>query len=514
MALTPRLDQRQTQSLVMTPQLQQAIKLLQMSNLELSDYVEEELEKNPLLERDEGNRRDENDAGEDQEQTGDGSGLTEDSGNQSLDPVDFDSKPGDAIIETEQALDVDYDNVYNNTSGPEADFSLGDSVSGLGGNIGSGGGFGDLPGLEETLTGQPTLREFLLDQLTMETFDPVCRLIGQHLIGMLDEAGYLIGDLDGLAETLGCPLERVQESLERVQDFDPPGVFARDLGECLALQLRDKDRFDPAMEKLVDNLDLVAKREFTQLAKICEVAMEDIVDMVAEVRELNPKPALEFSHEIMQPVTPDVIMRPSPSGGWALELNNENLPRVLVNNHYYAQITKVASDKTERNYITEQFHAANWLIKALHQRANTILKVATEIVRQQDMFFRKGVQHLRPLVLRDIAEVIEMHESTVSRVTSNKYMSTPRGIYELKYFFTSAIASSSGGEAHSAEAVRFRIKVLVDAEDPKKILSDDKLTAILKGEGMDVARRTVAKYRESLGLGSSVQRRREKSAPR
>ncbi len=522
MPLTPRLEHRQSQSLVMTPQLQQAIKLLQLSNLELGEYVEAELEKNPLLERDEGDQRDDVSQAGDEPDAGDRPVDDQSAPDvDNLEPIDFDSRPGDVEIPGEATYDVDYDNHYNNTS----DASIGDAsgngmehsgtVGGSVGGSGSGGRFdGDLPGLEETLSGEPTLREHLLDQLNMDVLDPVDRLIGQNLIGMLDEAGYLTADLEALAITLGCDLERIDATLSRVQNFDPPGVFARDLGECLALQLRDQDRFDPAMEQLIDNLDLVAKREFTTLCRVCEVEMEDVVDMVDEIRNLNPKPAQRFVHEIIQAVTPDVMMRAQPGGGWYLELNSETLPRVLVNNHYYAKISKEVDDKVERDYIAEQFQSANWLVKALHQRATTILKVATEIVRQQDMFFRKGIQFLKPIVLRDIADVIEMHESTVSRVTSNKYISTPRGIFELKYFFTAAIASTSGGDAHSAESVRHQIKELIDAEDPKKILSDDKLVAILKSSGMDVARRTVAKYRESLGIGSSVQRRRDKSAPR
>jgi RNA polymerase sigma-54 factor len=519
MALTPRLEHRQSQTLVMTPQLQQAIKLLQMSNLELSEYVETELEQNPLLERDEGDQRDDPETATEKPDAPEAS-LDDQVAPEmdNLEPIDFDSRPGDVEIETETTLDVDYDNHYNNTSDPEVGEAPVASME-LAGTVGgaSGGGNaydGDLPGLEDTLSDQPTLRNHLLDQLNMDMFDPVDRLIGQNLIGMLDEAGYLVIDIDALAATLGCPVTRIRDTLERVQQFDPPGVFARDLSECLALQLRDQNRFDPAMEQLVDNLDLVAKREFSALSRVCEVDMEDIVDMVDEIRNLNPKPASNFVHEIIQAVTPDVMMRAQPNGGWYLELNSENLPRVLVNNHYYAKISEEVDEKAERDYIAEQFQSANWLVKALHQRATTILKVATEIVRQQDGFFRKGVQFLRPIVLRDIADVIDMHESTVSRVTSNKYISTPRGIFELKYFFTSAIASSSGGEAHSAESVRHQIKELIDAENPKKILSDDKIVTILNGTGMDVARRTVAKYRESLGIGSSVQRRREKSAPK
>jgi len=336
-------------------------------------------------------------------------------------------------------------------------------------------------------------------------------MIGLHLIDLLDETGYISGDMEAVARILDCDVDRVEASLAKLQQFDPPGIFARSLAECLSLQLSEKNRLDPCMQAFIDNLDLVAKRDFKGLAKACGADAEDIADMMEEIKTLDPKPALKFDSSITQPITPDVLMRPAPGGGWIVELNSDTLPKVLVNNHYFAQVSEQARSKSERQYITEQFQSANWLVKSLHQRATTILKVASELVVQQGGFFAKGVQHLKPLVLRDIAEAIEMHESTVSRVTSNKYIATPRGIYELKYFFTSSIAATGGG-FHSAESVRHRIKALIDEEDPKKILSDDKIVEILKREGIEIARRTVAKYRESMHIPSSVQRRRDKSA--
>ena len=346
----------------------------------------------------------------------------------------------------------------------------------------------------------------------MELSDPVDRLIGLHLIDLLDESGYISGDLETVADILDCGDDRVEAALAKLQQFDPPGIFARNLAECLGLQLSEKNRLDPCMQAFLDNLDLVAKRDFSGLAKACGADAEDVEDMVAEIKMLDPKPALAFDHTITQPITPDVLMRPVSGGGWIVELNSESLPKVLVNNTYYAQVSGQTRSKKEKQYITEQFQSANWLVKSLHQRATTILKVASELVVQQDAFFAKGVQHLKPLVLRDIAEAIEMHESTVSRVTSNKYIATPRGIYELKYFFTPAIAATGGG-VHSAESVRHRIKALIDEENPKKILSDDKIVETLKAEGIEIARRTVAKYRESMHIPSSVQRRRDKSPP-
>jgi RNA polymerase sigma-54 factor len=352
------------------------------------------------------------------------------------------------------------------------------------------------------------LHDHLLAQLSLDLADPVDRMIGAHLVDMVDDGGYLRGELADIAERLGCSVDRVEETLHLLQRFDPPGVFARSLPECLALQLRDRNRLDPAMQALLDNLPLLASRNAPALMQICGVDSEDLAEMVAELKALNPRPGFAFDTSAAEPVIPDVLVRPQ-GGGWAIELNSETLPRVLVNNRYYAEVSGAARSKAERDYLAERYQQANWLVKALHQRATTILKVATEIVRQQEGFFRHGVQHLRPLVLRDIATAIEMHESTVSRVTSNKYMATPRGIFELKYFFTSAIAAASGGEALSAEAVRFRIKGLIEAE-ADGVLSDDRIVEILLKEGIDIARRTVAKYREAMRIPSSVQRRRQR----
>ena len=502
MALTPRLELRQSQSLVMTPQLQQAIKLLQFSNLELAEYVEQELEKNPMLERDEEDHRDRDDGPSESADPPPSADETE-----SLESIDFDAiQP--AEIE-DDARDVDYDNLYSDDGSADGGL-VAPQFTGAG--LGSGGFDTLAPDLEETLSQKVSLRDHLNGQLTMELDDPVDRLIGFHLIDMLDEAGYISGELETVAEILDCTVDRVEATLAKVQQFDPPGIFARSLSECLSLQLADKDRLDPCMKAFLDNLELLGKRDIKGLAKACGVDAEDVADMIDEIKALDPKPALAFDHSIAQPITPDVLMRPAPGGGWIIELNTDSLPKVLVNNHYYAHVSSQTRSKKEKQYITEQFQSANWLVKSLHQRATTILKVASELVQQQSAFFAKGVQHLIPLVLRDIAEAIEMHESTVSRVTSNKYMATPRGIYELKYFFTPAIAATGGGVL-SAESVRHRIKALIDEEEPKKILSDDKIVKNLKSEGIEIARRTVAKYRESMRIPSSVQRRWDKLAP-
>lgn len=500
MAIGPRLDLRQTQSLVMTPQLQQAIRLLQMSASELLEYVDQELEANPLLERDESG--------------GDGA-LTEAMGNE-----DDRSEDGMSVVDsvenqTDAPMDIDDGFTQNDTAFDTAADSAGGTVGGSGGSdapIQTGGGSFDemLPSLEQTLSEAVDLRSHLEQQLNLSIYDASDRLIGAALIDSLDENGYLTVDVAELAAQLGADLEAVAGVLAILQTFDPPGLFARDLKECLALQLQDRDRYDPAMEALIENLDLLAKRDFEGLINICQIDADDLADMITEIKALDPKPALKFETSVSQTVVPDVIMTPASDGGWRVELNSETLPRVLINNQYYAELTKTAGAK-EKTFVAERFQSATWLVRALEQRATTILKVAIAIIGKQDDFFRKGVTHLHPLVLRDIAELTELHESTISRVTVNKFMATPRGIYELKYFFSHGLTQADGSQGTSAEAVRHHIKNMIDTETADTILSDDQIVAVLKAEGIKVARRTVAKYRESLKIPSSVQRRREKA---
>jgi RNA polymerase sigma-54 factor len=519
MAIGPRLDLRQTQTLVMTPQLQQAIKLLQLSNVEVADYVEREVEQNPLLERDDDGansggedgaseaeaRRSESEAAEAQTDRGEGAGEPA-----LLDPIDPTDRTNTA---TEVPLDTDFENLW--TGEPAGGDGRGDGGDSGGAFSRERGGRSDFESsefsLEHTLAREATLRDHLTEQLGVDLTDPVDRIIGQHLIDLVDEAGYLTGEIAQVASLLDCPVERVAATLEQLQRFDPSGVCARSLKECLALQLRDRNRLDPAMATLLDHLDLLAKRDLPRLMRLCGVDADDLAEMVAEIKMLNPKPGLVFDLSPVQPVVPDVLMRMAPDGSWIVELNQDTLPKVLINHQYYAQVSRGARSKEEKEFISERFNSANWLVKSLHQRANTILKVATEIVRQQDSFFRQGVRYLRPLVLRDIAGAISVHESTVSRVTTNKYLAAPQGIYELKYFFTSAIGSAGGGDSHSAESVRHRIKTLIDEETAAEVLSDDRIVEILRGEGVDIARRTVAKYREALRIPSSVQRRRDKA---
>ena len=526
MALTPRLDLRQSQQLVMTPQLQHAIKLLQLSNLELADYVSEEVERNPLLDVGEANdgpiTQDGGEHGgtasddylrEGGEQGGDGSDgiVAADRGLESA----MDTSSG-----SDGALDADFEtNIYNSdaasdrvsSEGQQDGLSSGSLSYDGGGSVKGGGGF-DERGLDQTLEGEESLQDYLMRQMAVALHGPAERLIATHMIDLVDDAGYLRTDsLDDVAEQLGCELTDVERVLSVLQTLEPSGVFARSLGECLALQLKELDRFDPAMEALIDNLDLLAKRDMAALKRICGVDQDDIADMVKEIRALNPKPGLMFGGANVQPVVPDIFVHKSRAGTWVVELNTDTLPKVLVNQQYLSELSEAASGKEAKTFVSDCVSSANWLVKALDQRARTILKVSTALVKTQSHFFEHGVRFLKPLTLKDIADEINMHESTVSRVTNNKFMSCPRGMFELKYFFTSSISSGDGGDAHSSESVKFRLKELIDGESPKKILSDDKLVAIMQGEGIDIARRTVAKYREAMRIPSSVQRRRLKN---
>jgi RNA polymerase sigma-54 factor len=501
MAISAKLELRQSQQLVMTPQLQQAIRLLQYSNMEVDAFIETELERNPLLERDDAAA----------------SLLAGEFVNEALQPsepqsggeleraVDLTQPVADAAA----GLDTEYDNVFPDTSPVDLGSDLvGDNWASVRQRRNLGDGEGS--NLEAFVASEVTLKEHLADQARLTLQDPVERLIGQFLIDFVDEAGYLPADLEALADKLGAPLAMVERVLSQLQTFDPPGVFARNLAECLALQLKEQNRFDPQIGALLNHLELLAAHNLGALCRVVGVEMDELADMIAELKRLNPKPGLQFGSVQVQPVVPDVVVRPASDGSWLVELNTETLPRVLVNRAYYTRVSKTARSPGEKDYLFDCLQTANWLVKSLDQRARTILRVAEEIVRQQDGFFTHGVQHLRPLNLKTVADAISMHESTVSRVTSNKYMSTPRGIFELKYFFTSAIAAAGDGAAHSSEAVRHRIRQLIDTETAHTVLSDDKIVERLKGDGIDIARRTVAKYREAMRIPSSVQRRRTK----
>ncbi|NIJ09119.1 RNA polymerase sigma-54 factor [Sphingomonas vulcanisoli] len=487
MSLAPRLDLRQSQSLVMTPQLQQAIKLLALSNLELEGFLAEELEKNPLL------------TSGAEEEPGEAAPETDFSGDAPPEePLTADQLVMTGDAQADAPLDVDYEAETFHHDSP-GDMGSADRLSQLP---------EDGPDLDALSGGAISLRDHLLHQAG-EKLEGLGLLIAQQIIDGIDDAGYLTVPLDEIAYRLGIPLQHVERVLGFIQCFDPAGVGARDLAECLAIQAKEADRYDPCMAALIANLDMLAKGQLPQLRRLCNVDEEDFADMIRELRAYDPKPGLRHGGEPAAPVSPDIFITRTRSG-WSIELNSGTLPRVLIDRRYHAELASAHNDRQAKAWLSDCLTSANWLVKALDQRARTIIKVATEIVKQQEGFFLHGVSHLKPLTLRTIAEAIEMHESTVSRVTSNKYLSCARGLYELKYFFTSGVASADGGEAVSAEAVKSEIAKLIAAEGDD-ILSDDKLVELLNAKGFDLARRTVAKYREAIGLGSSVQRRRARN---
>ncbi len=480
MGLGPSLSVRQSQQLVLTPQLTQAIKLLQLSNLELEAYIAEELSKNPLLEA-----------------------RTDEESEQSAAPIDAAETEGDeapedpgaddlilAHADDDRPLDVDW----------TAEALETDSFADVVGSAASEEPF-DLDRVEYSAA---SLAQHLIDQLHGASGDvgDLARIMAE----MTDDTGYLSVPLRDIAESTGASIDLAEKALGLLQSLEPPGVGARSLAECLALQAKAADRYDPAMARLIDNLDLLSKGRLGNLKRICGVDDEDLADMIRELRSYDPKPGCQFSAVPAENVSPDVFVRET-RGGYSIELNQATLPRLLVNRRYYQELKSGPQDKRSRAWLSECLQSANWLVKALDQRARTIVKVVSEIVKRQQGFFDRGVSALKPMTLREVAEAIEMHESTVSRVTSNKYLLCDRGLYELKYFFGSGVASAEGDGA-AAEAVKAAIRDIVAAEID--VLSDDAIADLLKTKGFDVARRTVVKYRESMGIGSSIQRRRQR----
>ena len=494
MALTQRLEIRQGQSLVMTPLLQQSIKLLQYSNLELAAFVEAELEKNPLLERDSSS------PGEAEETLPDAGAPPAGEQDNGVDRTL--SEGFGAVSEFEPD-----DGSYTDESQNEARRDVPAPVALPGTGSGQREHDADAGALAPA---EITLKTHLAGQAAIAGLTPPQRFIADVLIDAVDDAGYLRADLSEIAGRLGVSESECEAVLAVLQGFEPSGVFARSLSECLALQLKDRNRLDPAMQIMLTRLDLVARRDYAALSAACGLDKSDVVEMIGEIRALDPKPGYAFASGHMEAIVPDILLRRA-AGSWQIELNPDTLPRVLVNSVYYAEVSRTALSREARLFLSECFNTANWLTKSLDQRAKTVLKVAQEIVRRQEAFLSHGVRHLRPLNLKAIADAIGMHESTVSRVTSNKYIETPRGIFELKFFFTSAIHSVDGSEAHSAEAVKDRIRELVENEHDD-VLSDDRIVTILTADGIEIARRTVAKYRDALRIRSSVERRRLRRA--
>ena len=502
MSISQRQEIKQTQSLVMTPQLQQAIKLLQLTNIEINEFVGQEIERNPLLEL----------ADPSKPERGDGKAEIIETNNPSenLDTATLATK--DNLPESnDEPLDINYNDYLeeNYTSSGNTNYEQSNSWSS---HSNKSNHFDYNDSLEQVIENKISLTDHLLEQLNADISDPAERLIGYHIIHMLDPSGYFKSEISSVSDIIGCEETKAIQVLNRLKKFDPVGVFAKDLQECLTLQLIDKNRFDPIIEKLIENLDLLAKHDQKSLLKKCNVSLEELLEMVVEIKSLNPKPGDLYNNDVAQTVVPDVFVRKNNTFDWTVELNTDNLPKVLVNRKYSSLVNNKNSSDVDKTYINDQLNSANWLVKSLEQRAQTILKVATEIVKQQSDFFSQGIKYLKPLTLKDIAEKIEMHESTVSRVTANKYIESPRGVFQMKYFFTTSITSSCGENNLSSETVKVRIKELVNNEEPDDILSDDKIVEMLIKEDIDIARRTIAKYRESMNIPSSVIRRRQKKS--
>ncbi len=474
MAISPKLQMRQVQTLAMTPQLLQSIRLLQLGQQELAEFLSREAEKNPLLIVETPQLG----------QTGDSPSPFQQAGA---------AEPSASPQPQSSGL-------------PPARTGNSERAAGSSGNRGDG----DLALLEARLA---------------DTLNLSDHLRGQAAAGFAGSASDRLPKPSSIRSTMTVtcadrwPIwlarsepatSEIEAILLRIQQFDPPGIAARNLAECLALQLRERDRFDPAMQALIENLELAARRDFQALRKICQVDRDDLADMIAELRALDPKPGHRFVTGIAPTVIPDVLVMPAPDGGWHVELNSAALPRLLVDRQYHAHIAKGVSGPTEKAFVADCLQNANWLVRSLQQRATTMLKVATEIVKRQDAFLVDGVEHLKPLTLKTVADAIKMHESTVSRVTANKYMATHRGLFEMKYFFATAIAATEGEAAHAGAAVRHRIRQLIESEAGDRVLSDDAIVLQLRRNGIEIARRTVAKYREAMNIPSSAQRRREK----
>lgn len=463
MGLDQHLRLQSSTSLVMTPQLQQAIKLLQFSHQELESFLMEQLVDNPLLML--------------QEEK-----YEEDSTASSEDPNFL----------------ANFQEFYGKSEkqGPAGQTSSLDQEEWL----------------ETLIPANPlSLREHLLNQVNSDFLDPVKRLAGTYLLGYVQPTGYFEGDLEEIAHQLGASLAYVKGILKDLQQFEPAGVCTQNLRECLKMQLEDKQILSPSFLILLDHLDTLAKGDLNSLKRKCHVSEFELAHMIHEIRSLNPKPGLIFEKNTSSMVIPEVFMlQDEATGEWAVDLNPETMPKVLLDFPYYTVIKENLKEKEGKKYLAERFAHANWLIKALHQRATTLIRVSQEIVRKQEDFFNHGIAHLKPLVLRDVAESVELHESTISRVTNNKYISTPRGVFELKYFFNSSLEGVSG-ISYASTTIRHRIQSLVSKENPQKPLSDDCIVQFLKQEGINVARRTVAKYREILKIPPAFQRKRWQS---
>ncbi|MGC6475677.1 MAG: RNA polymerase factor sigma-54 [Parvibaculales bacterium] len=496
MKLQTNLKTKQSQNLMMTPQMQQAIALLQFNNIELDKKITEEVEKNPLLER----------------ASADGvgaeigrDGISPASGDENLDAAagqnsGAQTDMGEQMQRGEMlgtGSDADYENRWD---AEETGFVEAGQID---------------PGslIEQIISEKPSLREHLRRQIEEEVINNTLKPVCLALVEWLDDEGYLRENDAEICKALGVKVDVFREALSLCQQLQPVGIFARSLTDCLSLQLRANQNWAPAYETLLANLDLIMRGELTKLMRLCDVRPQQLDKMIHDLRALDPHPARAFASDVLQARAPEVIVYEDAGEdtGYRIELNEETLPKIVVLNGYWEELAAKKMSKQDRKYLQDSYQNGQWLVRALTQRAASILQVAREIFRQQSAFLSDGIRGLKPMVMRDVADALDMHESTVSRVVANKLVQTPRGVFEMRYFFTNSIASTDGGTALSAEAVRERIRHLIETElemGRKKILSDEAISKILKSEGMDIARRTVAKYREAMHIPTSAERKR------
>lgn len=486
MALEARLVQKLSQSLTMTPQLQQAIKLLQLGRLEYKEAIERELLENPLLEEMPGEESQSESAPTNSLESQSNSNISNDGGNGSEDNSSNDTPRDDA-------WDAYVENLTDSR-----DYA---TPKGLIDNE-------NRPSLESTATRGVSLQEYLLDQLRLvETTDADKRILA-HIIGNLDNDGYLTCEHEELCEACGCTVDELTAALEVLRSFEPVGVGARNLKECLLIQLDSLGLCDKLAADIVRNhLDKLERKKFDAIAKVEGCTMQDIAGAISIIQRLEPRPGRSFSDESPRYIEPDIYVQKM-NGEYVVSLNDDGVPRLRINPYYADMLRDGDKDPTgQRAYISERVKAASWLIKSIHQRQQTIYRVAQSIVKYQTEFLDHGIERLKPLVLKEVADDIGIHESTVSRVTSNKYIHTPQGVFELKFFFTNGLKNVSG-DSMSSSSIKERIKQLISGEDPNAPLSDQELVEALKKEQIDIARRTVAKYREGLGIESSSLRKR------
>lgn len=492
MAVTPRIEIKQLQSLLMTPQLRQAISILQLTNLELSGLVAQELENNPLLTTE--NEADSQSQSGDTEHNIDEYNAPDTETEQIQDDIDY----ADAFADDFGSDRVGYDTPLSWDDRRLQKAQVADE---------------NFDYIEQSLSAQKSLYQILSEQIDMAFVNTKDKMAAFLLCEHLDAAGYFSGNIPQLARQTKTTEQHLTRILKTLQTFEPSGIFATSLKECLQIQLEEQNRCDVMMQKLLNNLELLASRDLKKLKKICNATDEDLSSMISDIKALNPKPAAAYFQEQNHSIIPDVIVRRNKYGEYRVELNQDSLPRVLINREYCKILQKTpGQDKQQKKYLKEKLGHAGFLIKALHQRAETILKISEEIVKAQRDFFENGINHLKPLLLKDIAETVEMHESTVSRVTTGKYMETPVGTFELKYFFSAAAGTYNGSNTTSTASIKHRIKKIIDGEGTK-VLSDDAIVEVMAAQSIKIARRTVAKYREEMGIPGSAERKRQKRQP-